>query len=66
MHERDPCLYPCGILLTNVSLFITGRWVDDGSTIVAITEVLLERIAIGPGGKSCREIGVFLRCMVGV
>jgi hypothetical protein len=66
MHGRDPCLCPYGILLTNVSLVITGRQVDGESTIVAVTEVLLEGIAIGPGREACCEVGVFLRCVVGV
>jgi hypothetical protein len=66
MHGRGPCLCPCGILLTNVSLSINGRWVNDKSTIVAIAEVLLKGIAIGPGREARREVGVFLRCVVGV
>jgi hypothetical protein len=66
MRGRDLCLCPCGILLTNVSLFITKRWVDDGNTIVPIAEVLLEGIAIGPGREPCRKVGVFLRCVIGI
>jgi hypothetical protein len=40
--------------------------VFDENTIVAIAEVLLKRIAIGPRRKPCCEVGVLLRCVVGV